>query len=42
MALGFVKKIFSFGKKAVEEVPAEQADTKAPEAETAAAVEAAP
>ena len=42
MALGFVKKIFSFGKKAVEEVPAEEAEAKAPETETAAAFEAAP
>jgi hypothetical protein len=39
MALGFVKKIFSFGKKAVEEIPAEEAEAQAPEI---AVTEAAP
>jgi fused signal recognition particle receptor len=36
MAFGFVKKIFSFGKKAVEEVPAEETEEKVTETESAA------
>ncbi|QKV19940.1 signal recognition particle-docking protein FtsY [Oricola thermophila] len=37
MALGFVKKIFSFGRKSVEEIPADEAENTLPEAETVTA-----
>ena len=36
MAFGFLKKIFSFGKKEVIEVPQDEAETAAPVAELAA------
>jgi hypothetical protein len=36
MAFGFVKKIFSFGKKAVEEKPVEEAEAQPLETEAAA------